>query len=240
MIEGICTCWFTFEYLLRLLVSPHKWKFIRAGINIIDLLSIFPYYLLIFLVGPSPTDYPEQSDPWYILIDMFRILRVLRILKLTRHSNGLQSLGFTLRNSYRELGVVMLFLGIFVVIFSSLVYFAEKNELNTAFTSIPEAFWWAIITMTSVGYGDMIPKTPGGRLIGTACCVCGVLVVALPIPIVVNNFTEFYEEKKRREKAQKRREAVNRAKCNAYNRDVEVDYVMVEKGASRCIAFHVN
>lgn len=231
MIEAICTYWFTFEYLVRFSASPHKWNFFRTGVNIIDLLAIFPYYISIFLLEPTTLNYPAQSDPWRILIDVFRIFRVLRILKLARHSIGLQSLGFTLRNSYQELGVVMLFLGIFVVIFASLLYFAEKDERNTEFTSIPIAFWWAIVTMTSVGYGDMIPKTGGGRLIGTACCICGVLIVALPIPIIVNNFTEFYKNKMRREKAQKRRDAVKRAMRKALNADE--DYVLVDKGDFR-------
>lgn len=228
MIEAICTYWFTFEYLLRFFASPHKWNFIRTGVNIIDLLAIFPYYISIFLLEPTTLNYPAQCDPWRILIDVFRIFRVLRILKLARHSIGLQSLGFTLRNSYQELGVVMLFLGIFVVIFASLLYFAEKDESDTEFTSIPKAFWWAIVTMTSVGYGDMIPKTGGGKLVGTACCICGVLIVALPIPIIVNNFTEYYKNKMRREKAQRRRDAVARAMRKALN--AKEDYVLVDEG----------
>ncbi|XP_025892226.1 potassium voltage-gated channel subfamily A member 7-like, partial [Nothoprocta perdicaria] len=106
-------------------------------------------------------------------------------------------LGRTLRASLRELGLLGLFLLVGVVLFSSAVYFAEAEAPGAAFGSIPESFWWAVVTMTTVGYGDMAPVTVAGRLVGSLCALAGVLTIALPVPVIASNFSHFYRRELR-------------------------------------------
>merc|ERR1712128_369948 len=126
------------------------------------------------------------------VLQVFKIFKLARILKLARHSPGLQAIAYTLQNSYKELGLLIFLVCISGFIFASLCYFIEIDE-DSGFTSIPTAFYWVVITMTTVGYGDIFPVTGLGKLVGTMCAISGVLVLSLPIPIIAGNFETFHK-----------------------------------------------
>uniref|UniRef100_A0A3P9IZH4 Potassium voltage-gated channel, shaker-related subfamily, member 7 n=1 Tax=Oryzias latipes TaxID=8090 RepID=A0A3P9IZH4_ORYLA len=190
IVETICICWFSFELIMRFISAPSKMSFFKDVMNVIDFLAILPYFVTVGTeLGKDKDTQPSVS---LALIRVIRLVRVFRIFKLSRHSKGLQILGQTLKASLRELALLIFFLFIGVIIFSSAAYFAEADSPNTAFTSIPEAFWWAVVSMTTVGYGDMCPITVGGKLVGSMCAIAGVLTISLPVPVIVSNFSYFY------------------------------------------------
>uniref|UniRef100_A0A493T471 Potassium voltage-gated channel subfamily A member 3 n=1 Tax=Anas platyrhynchos platyrhynchos TaxID=8840 RepID=A0A493T471_ANAPP len=187
----LCIIWFSFELLVRFFACPSKATFSKNIMNIIDIVAIIPYFITLGTELAERQGNGQQAMSLAIL-RVIRLVRVFRIFKLSRHSKGLQILGQTLKASMRELGLLIFFLFIGVILFSSAVYFAEADDPSSGFSSIPDAFWWAVVTMTTVGYGDMHPITIGGKIVGSLCAIAGVLTIALPVPVIVSNFNYFY------------------------------------------------
>ncbi|XP_015419011.1 PREDICTED: potassium voltage-gated channel subfamily A member 3 [Myotis davidii] len=191
VVETLCIIWFSFELLVRFFACPSKATFSRNIMNLIDIVAIIPYFITLGTELAERQGNGQQAMSLAIL-RVIRLVRVFRIFKLSRHSKGLQILGQTLKASMRELGLLIFFLFIGVILFSSAVYFAEADDPTSRFSSIPDAFWWAVVTMTTVGYGDMHPVTIGGKIVGSLCAIAGVLTIALPVPVIVSNFNYFY------------------------------------------------
>jgi len=191
IIETGCIVWFSSELLIRFAVTPIKLNFFKTPMNVIDIVAIMPYFITLGTVIADESKKSSQATSLAIL-RVIRLVRVFRIFKLSRHSKGLQILGQTLKASMRELALLMFFLFIGVILFSSAVFFADSDHPETQFHSIPGAFWWAVVTMTTVGYGDMRPMGVWGKLVGSLCAITGVLTIALPVPVIVSNFNYFY------------------------------------------------
>nr|XP_024215760.1 potassium voltage-gated channel protein Shaw-like isoform X2 [Halyomorpha halys] len=206
-VELVCNAWFTFELLVRLVVNPNKVQFIKSPVNVIDLMATLSFYTDVLL-----QDWAEDHAD---ILEFFSIVRILRLFKLTRHSPGLKILIHTFKASAKELTLLVFFLVLGIVVFASLVYYAERLQIkgtkanpDNDFKSIPEGLWWAIVTMTTVGYGDMVPKTYVGMFVGALCALAGVLTIALPVPVIVSNFSMFYSHTQARSKLPKRRRRV--------------------------------
>uniref|UniRef100_A0A3Q3KVL0 Potassium voltage-gated channel subfamily C member 1-like n=1 Tax=Mastacembelus armatus TaxID=205130 RepID=A0A3Q3KVL0_9TELE len=209
-VEGVCVIWFTIEVLARVIFCPDKAEFFRSALNIIDFVAIVPFYLEVALSGLSSKTAKDALS----FLRVVRFVRILRIFKLTRHFVGLRVLGHTLRASTNEFLLLIIFLALGVLIFATMIYYAERIGAHpddptaanhTAFKNIPIGFWWAVVTMTTLGYGDMYPETWSGMLVGALCALAGVLTIAMPVPVIVNNFGMYYSLAMAKQKLPKKR-----------------------------------
>ena len=189
VLESICVAWFSLEFFLRLVSCPNKLKFMLDILNLIDLAAIVPYYVVLALDDNSRTSK---------LVHGFRLLRVSRLFKLARHLDELKVLVKTVRSTWRELCMILFFILITTAIFSGWTFYVEYEAQKDSFSSIPASAWFVIVSLTNVGYGDMVPVTIMGKVLGALCTLAGVLVIALPSPVIVTKFRFYYEKKKRK------------------------------------------
>ncbi|XP_043931024.1 potassium voltage-gated channel subfamily G member 3 isoform X2 [Protopterus annectens] len=198
IIEAVCIGWFTAECIVRFIVSRNKCEFVKKPLNIIDLLAISPYYisvLLTILTGEN-----SQLQRAGVTLRVLRMMRIFWVIKLARHFIGLQTLGLTLKRCYREMVMLLVFICVAMAIFGALSQLLEHGldleTKNEDYASIPAACWWVIISMTTVGYGDMYPITMPGRVLGGVCVVSGIVLLALPITFIYHSFVQCYHELK--------------------------------------------
>ncbi|XP_066482099.1 potassium voltage-gated channel subfamily V member 1 isoform X1 [Tiliqua scincoides] len=214
IVEYVCITWFTGEFALRFLCARNRCHFMRNVTNIIDLLAILPFYITLLVENLRGDHSSQELENMGRIVQVLRLLRALRMLKLGRHSTGLRSLAMTIAQCYEEVGMLLLFLSVGISIFSTMEYFAEQGVYGTTFTSVPSAWWWATTSMTTVGYGDIRPDTTFGKVVAFMCILSGILVLALPIAIINDRFSTCYFTLKIKEAALCQREALKKLTKN--------------------------
>jgi len=222
-IEYFCIAWFTLELSIRLLVAPDKIEFIKSPLNWLDFVANMWFYgdLIYYQLLDENNKTPHPA--W----DLFGTVRIMRLFKLFHHHQGLKIIIVSLKASVGILTMLVFFVLVAVIIFASLIYFSEKSAISDSsstlnmkrngysstsnsynneneFISIFEACWFSIASLTTVGFGDYVPKTPFGMIFGAMCTVTGVLMIDLPMPIIVANFANYYNHAQARSKLPKK------------------------------------
>eukprot|EP00750_Incisomonas_marina_P018213 INCI2759.1.p1 GENE.INCI2759.1~~INCI2759.1.p1 ORF type:complete len:410 (-),score=77.27 INCI2759.1:1564-2793(-) len=211
-IEYVCTTVFTLEYILRVATTPNYKSFFLSFMNTVDLFAILPFYIeLAFLA--SSTDAADDG----VLLDLesfriLRLLRVFRVFKIARYLTWVDMFLVAMKNSLSALLMLLFIIVIAMVTFSAFMYYAERGEYDvfrkfyvrvdgtkSPFQSIPECFWWCIITMTTVGYGDVFPITHVGKIIAALTSIMGIFFLAIPITVISTNFNKEYELAQRKQ-----------------------------------------
>lgn len=191
LFELVSVAIFSVEYVLRLwsaTVVPGysrpflgRLRYATTPMLLVDLVAIAPFYLSFIL----PLD-----------LRFVRVLRLLRLAKLTRHSSALHLLGNVLRAKRSELVLAYFVLFLALIFTSSAMYFIEHDAQPDAFSSIPESMWWGVVTLGTVGYGDIVPETPLGKAAGGVFILLGIAAYALPVAVLASGFTEELQKRK--------------------------------------------
>jgi len=179
ILESVCITVFAIEYLLRLFVAKRKLKFVFSLWGMIDLLAILPFFLVAYGITLN-----------LIILRAFRLLRLVRILKLGRYSKSLSRMVLAMQIAREDLLLALAATLIMLLVASFGIYQFENPVQPEKFSSVFESLWWALATLTTVGYGDIYPITLGGRIFTGFILMIGLGIVALPAGIIASSFTE--------------------------------------------------
>ncbi|XP_074662926.1 voltage-gated potassium channel KCNC2-like [Tubulanus polymorphus] len=199
-IDTACAIYFSIELFVRFIAAPVKRKFLTKILTIVDILALLPSYVhfMLHIIGIKIVCEHKDIIEFLHVVSVLRMLRVFRTFHLLRHYGPFHILIYTLRNAGRVIFMLSVFMIIAVLVLGNLIYFLEmprnsKTESNTSqIKNIPEGFWWAIVTMTTLGYGDKIPSTLIGYSIGGLAAVVGVILISFIVPILSNIFNMAY------------------------------------------------
>lgn len=177
-LEWVITGLFVVEYILRVICVKRPWDYVFSFFGVIDFLSAIPKFLSIFFVGTQVL----------VALRSLRLLRVFRILKLARYLGESKKLTTSLRASRTRISVFLFAIMIICVILGTVMYLIEGSE--NGFTSIPRSVYWAIVTLTTVGYGDIAPRTISGQFIASIIMILGYAIIAIPTGIITSEMSK--------------------------------------------------
>ncbi|ARN78538.1 voltage-gated potassium channel [Nonlabens spongiae] len=184
--EVVCIVIFSMEYLIRIWVAKNPLRYIFSFYGIIDLIAILPFYLSRFIDARA--------------VRAFRIFRVFRSLKLIRYNKALRRFNIAARLVKEEVILFLITTSIFIFLASAGIYYFENEAQPEVFSSVPHSAWWAVVTLTTVGYGDVYPVTAGGKIFTFFILLIGVGIVTIPAGLVASALSKAREiEKKERE-----------------------------------------
>ena len=183
VLEWMITIFFSIEYALRIVCTPNWRRYIFSFYGIIDLISILPFYLSFFAVESKVLS----------IIRILRLLRIFRILDLVQFTQQANQLKKALKNSQTKILVFIYFVLVLCVILGALMYMIEPHD--RAFTSIPRSIYWCIVTLTTVGYGDVVPTTTFGQIMASIIMILGYGIIAVPTGIVTSEYSRTYRKK---------------------------------------------
>jgi voltage-gated potassium channel len=183
-VEWVFTALFTIEYVLRLVCIRQPVKYVFSLLGIIDLIALIPSYLSIFFFG-------AQS---LLVFRALRLLRVFRIFKLGQFLTEINFLKVAIKGSLRKISIFLLTVFMLAVILGSIMYLVEERE--NGFSNIPESIYWAIVTITTVGYGDISPVTPLGKVVASLVMLIGYAIIAVPTGIITHDLAIASRQKK--------------------------------------------
>ncbi|XP_063690304.1 potassium voltage-gated channel subfamily C member 3-like isoform X2 [Bolinopsis microptera] len=180
--ETITVLYFTVDLILRGLACPSFPDYIKSPLTWVDTFAVSPFYVELF--------FPDNSDQ-FAGLRVLRVARVMRVLKLIRRSKKLMTIATVMKNCVSELFLLIVIWTMGVIVFAMLMYTFEENT-NSKIESVFDAMWWAVVTMSTVGYGDITPLTVMGKLIGTVVVFLSMVFLALPLTIIVSTFSKVY------------------------------------------------
>lgn len=187
ILEFLVSGLFTLDLLLRLFSCPSFKCYFLSIVNLVDIFALACFYIYTIYINVQK-EY-KYTDSWLKIINYAQILRSLRLFRVVKNVRASRVLAFSLRRNLRDMTLLVLLLLIAVSLAGNLIFFIDDRSV---FKSIPNAWYWSLITLTTVGYGDLSPSSPGGKVLASILALCGVLFLAITLPMFVNNFLTLY------------------------------------------------